>query len=240
MRKGLGVIGGLGPLATAYFYELLISMADARIDQEHPDVLIYSHPEIPDRTGFILGKGTADPVPELIKAGNLLVSAGFTTIAIPCVTAFAFYDRFVGEIPAKILHPIDETARYLSARGVKTAGIMATDGTLKSGIFAARLAEYGIASVFPNTDGQEKVMSVIYNNVKAGKPVDLTDFGYAAGQLRARGAEVVILGCTELSIAKRSCDLGGRYIDVLDVLSKASLEVCGYPVKEKYRELITP
>ncbi len=239
MKKGLGVIGGLGPLATAYFYELLISMADAKIDQEHPDILIYSHPEIPDRTSFILKKGADDPVPELIKAGNLLVTAGFTTIAIPCVTAFAFYDRFVKEIPATILHPIDEMARCLVTRGVKIAGIMATDGTLKSGVFATRLAEYGIRSVLPNTDGQEKVMSVIYNNVKAGMPVDLTDFEYAAGQLRAKGAEVIILGCTELSIAKRNGTLGGGYIDVLDVLAKASLDVCGYSVKKKYQELIT-
>jgi aspartate racemase len=105
----LGVIGGLGPIATAYFYELVIQMTSAKVDQEHIEMLIFSKPSIPDRTEYILGKSKENPVHPMIDIGKLLVGMGADHIAIPCITAHYFHDILSEGIGAPIIHIIKET-----------------------------------------------------------------------------------------------------------------------------------
>lgn len=235
----LGVIGGLGPIATAYFYELIIQMTDAHRDQDHLEILIYSRPSIPDRTGYILGQITESPLPPLIATGQTLARLAVDYIAVPCITAHYFYPQLAAALPVPVIHIIEETVRYLQAQGVRRVGLLATDGTLASGLFQTALEAAGLTVCVPDEKHQRDVMHVIYQNVKAGCPVELERFLAAAGQLKKQGAEVIILGCTELSLIKRDYPIGAGYLDAMEVLAMRSIELCGGPLKSGCHQLIS-
>lgn len=237
--KRLGVIGGLGPLATAYFYELVTKMTEVERDQDHIEILLHSKPSIPDRTGFIIGKSPDSPLPEMIRIGQELAAAGADWIAIPCITAHYFHRELTGQIPIPILHLVEEVASYLARRGKHRVGIMATDGTVQSGLFQRELVRQGMEAVVPEPGFQPDVMHLIYEDIKLGRPAELGRFARVSGHLRERGAEVTVLGCTELSLIKRDCPIGAGFLDALDVLAVRAVEVCGGKVKEEYRELVT-
>ena len=240
MYKKLGVIGGLGPLATAYFYELVTEFTQIETEQEHLEIILYSRPSIPDRTAYILDHRNPSPLPGIITAGKDLCAIGAEVIALPCVTAHYFYGDYEKEIPAEVIHMPRETAAELKAAGIRTAGIMATDGTVRSGVLEKALTEAGIASVLPDPERQKDVMDLIYGYVKQGKPLDdaaMERFFAVSKELRSKGAEVIILGCTELSLFKRM-PIGGGYIDVLEVLAKRSIERCGGELRGNYKDLL--
>lgn len=234
----LGIIGGLGPMATAYFMQLVIQMTQAQTDQEHIEMIIYNCPSIPDRTRYIIGESDENPVEPMIAIGKKLVEAGAGTIAIPCITAHYFHDEMEHAIGVPILHGIAETAEYLVQRGCTRVGVMATDGTVKSGLFSKEFEKKGITCDYPSAEGQAAVMELIYQDVKAGKPVDMDKFRSVARELFDRGAEVILLGCTELSLIKRDNRLGEGFLDVMEVLAKCSVERYGI-LKPEYTELIT-
>ena len=232
-EPALGVIGGMGPMASAYFMELVTDMTEASCDQEHLSMYIASCPSVPDRTAFILGESEDDPVPGMIDMGLFLQSRGVSCIAIPCMTAHYFHDRLQESLRVQVIDAIEETAGLLFDAGVRKAGVMATDGSVKSGIFYERLKKKGIEYITPDEAGQKKVMSLIYDDVKTGRKADLNAFFEVSDSLFKEGAEAVILGCTELSVIKRDNDLGRGFIDCMEVLSKVSLETCGKPVKKE-------
>lgn len=234
--KRLGIIGGLGPMATAYFLQLIVEMTDAKTDQEHIEIVLHSKPQIPDRTGFILGKSTENPMPQLLEVGKSLVLQGAEVIAIPCITAHFFQRQLEAEIACPILHAIEEAARYLRAAGISKAGVMATDGTIASQLFQDIFAQYEIACVIPEPEGQKKVMHLIYENVKAGQPIEMDLFNAVQAELSEKGAEVILLGCTELSMIKRDCEIGDGFLDVMEVLARQAVLACG-KLKEEYRSL---
>lgn len=234
----LGIIGGLGPMATAYFMELVTKMTQADTDQEHIDMIIYSRPSTPDRTKYILGESKESPLPAMIETGKALVEQHATRIAIPCITAHYFHDELEKAIRVPIIHGIAETVQYLSKRGYRSAGIMATDGTVRTGLFTEELRKKNMTAVYPDGTGQAYVMDLIYRNVKAGKPVDMEKFQAVADELHRKGAEVILLGCTELSLIKRDYPLQAGFLDVMEVLAKCSVEACA-TLKEEYKELIT-
>lgn len=236
--KKLGIIGGLGPMATAYLMELIINMTQAETDQQHIESIIYNCPSIPDRTQFILKRSDQSPLPAMTEAGQRLAAQGVSQIAIPCITAHYFHKELEEAIGLPIIHAISETANYLAARNCKTVGIMATDGTVETGLFSAEFERYGIQCVYPTASNQAYVMDLIYKEVKAGKPVDMEKFQQVSQSLFAAGAETIILGCTELSLIKRDHRLPAGYLDVLDVLAKCCVERCGQ-LKETCQELIT-
>lgn len=229
----------MGPIATAYFYELMIKMTDARIDQEHIEMLIFSKPSIPDRTQYILGKSSKNPLPDMIEIGKQLAGIGADHIAIPCITAHYFHDMLTQGIPAPIINVVSETALHLKDHNIRCAGIMATEGTIHSGLFQQELEKVGIEAVIPGEKQQEDITHLIYRNVKANQPVEIEKFHAAAGELQKNGAEVIILGCTELSLIKRDYDIGPGYIDAMEVLAKRSIELCQAKLKDEYRSLIT-
>ncbi len=237
MRK-LGVIGGLGPMATAYFQQLVIQMSDARTDQEHIETLVHSKPQVPDRTRYILGQSGDNPMPHMAQMGRGLVCQGAEVIAIPCITAHFFQQQLEEAIGVPILNAIEETGLYLREAGITRAGILATDGTIESGLFQKTLCRYGIDSIVPQPDGQRQVMRLIYDDIKSGNPVELPVFEAVAGQLLESGAQVVLLGCTELSLVKRDCALGAGFLDVMEVLARKAVLACGR-LKKEYEQLIT-
>lgn len=235
----LGVIGGLGPMATAYYLELVVRMTDAKRDQDHPEIMVMDIPTIPDRTAYILGKSEEDPVGPMVQLGKQLKSLGATVLATPCVTAHYFHEALQQGSGLPVIHVIQKTAQLLKSEGVGCVGLMATDGTVQSGIFQKELEAAGVSVVLPDEQGQRGVMTIIYDQVKAGIPADLQLFHGICGQLRRQGAQVVILGCTELSLLKKQADLGDGILDVLDVLAKESVIACGKPVKPEYQKLFT-
>lgn len=236
MRKKLGVIGGMGPLATALFMELVIEMTDARQDKEHICMDIVNTPTIPDRTDYILGKSTDCPVEGILSVKKELEYRGADVLAMPCNTAFYFYEDLVKEgLP--IIHPIEETAICLKDAGIKNAGILATDGTIQTKLFQEGLKEYGIETVIPDEVHQKLVMSMIYDDVKAGKPIDSDKMQAVEEYLKSKGAQVLILGCTELSVAKRNGLAGPGYLDTLEVMARKAVSECGV-LKAQYEKLI--
>ena len=235
----LGVIGGLGPIATAHFLELVINMTDAKTDQEHLDMIIYNTPSIPDRTAHILDNSAPDPLPGMLRVGQALAAQGAGYIAIPCMTAHYFFDRLEAGISAPLINSIRETAKHLKANGIEKVGIMATDGTIQSGIFHRELEAMGLTPIVPNEEQQENVMHLIFRNVKAGTPAEMDRFFAAADDLRRHGAQAIILGCTELSLIKRDYPIGAGFLDAMEVLAQQSVVLCGKPLKEAYRCLIT-
>lgn len=236
--KTLGIIGGLGPMATAYFMEVIISMTQAGNDSEHIPMLVYNYPGIPDRTQFILGNCDRSPYPDLVKIGSILKEY-CDCIALPCVTAHYFHERLQSELGIHVFNMPEETAECLKAAGVTCAGLMATDGTIAGGCFKKALDDKGIEMVVPKENSQKKIMSIIYDGVKAGGYIDIDSFNETALELRENGAQVIILGCTELSILKGRHNIGAGYIDVLEAAAAAIINECGAVLKPEYRELIS-
>lgn len=235
----LGVIGGLGPAATAYFMELVIKMTDAKWDYEHLEMIIYNCPSVPDRTEYILGKCKDSPVIPIINIGKKLEEQKVDYIAIPCITAHYFYEALIKEIKVPIINIVRETALHLKENGVKTVGITATDGTIASELFQRELVNMGMNFVLPSKNAQQDVMDLIYKNIKAGQPVEMDKFFRVSNELKGNGAEVIILGCTELSIIKRDYSIGAGYIDAMEVLAKQSILSCNGLLKKEYKTLIT-
>jgi aspartate racemase len=233
----LGIIGGMGPAASAYFQQLLVQMTDVRTDQEHLPSILLNIPNIPDRTAFILGRSKESPTPVLREAAQTLEALGAHCIAITCVTSHCFYDEVAGAVNIPILHAVWETANYLRERGIRKVGILATTGTIQTGLFQQALDDAGIEWAVPDEKGQADVMHLIYQNVKASRPVELDRFERVSAAMREAGCAVSILGCTELSLIKRDYPVTGC-IDVLEVLARAAILRCGKPLDEDYMDLI--
>lgn len=235
----LGVIGGLGPLATANFLEQVAKMTRANREQDNIDMIVYNFPSIPDRTGYILGSNLRSPLPGLLWAGRELERQEVSAIAIPCVTAHFFYEDLSRELRKPIIHDIRETAAYLQGRGVGSVGILATEGTVMSGLFTQELLPLGIRPILPDATLQQDVTHLIYRNIKAGNPPEMDRFQKVTESLRRRGAEVIVLGCTELSVLARDRQLGPGFLDTTQILARESILRCGKQLKPEYENLIT-
>ena len=237
----LGVIGGLGPMATAYFMQLVTKMTNAKTDQEHLEMIVYSSPTIPDRTEYILGKSENSPLPRMIELGKKLKGQDVDCIAIPCITAHYFHKELVEGIGVDIIHGIRETAKLLKAAGVSRVGIMATDGTISSRIFQNEIENLGMEAIIPRQDMQQKVMSLIYDDVKQGNKPNIDSFFAIKDYfINEENAEAIVLGCTELSVIKRDFELGSGVLDAMEVLAKESVILCGKQLNPVYEELFTP
>lgn len=200
-KKSIGIIGGMGPLATADLFQKIILHTRAACDQDHLRVYIDSNTNIPDRTAALL-RGGADPTPELVSSARSLERQGADVLIIPCNTAHNFYDAVQSAVSVPVLHMIRLTAQALVERGVKTAGLLATDGTVQTGIYQRTFAGTGVELLVPEGEEQRAVMDMIYQGVKAGR----RDYDASAARrtmeaLTDRGAQTLILGCTELPLA---------------------------------------
>lgn len=222
-RKTIGIIGGMGPLATCDLFKKIIEKTNAANDQEYIRVCIDNNTNIPDRTAAIL-HGGADPVPEIVRSGVLLEGMGADVLIMPCNTAHYFYNKIVPFLHVPLLNMPEETAHRLKQQNVKTAGLLATDGTIKSRVYHNMLEKLGIKVVTPSPVHQKSVMDIIYKGVKAGrKDIDTTGFYAAMDELAANGAEKLILGCTELPVAFTMFNIDRPAIDATAVLAEAAV-----------------
>ncbi|MFF2178900.1 aspartate/glutamate racemase family protein [Lysinibacillus sp. NPDC058147] len=229
-KQTLGIIGGVGPLATMFIGEMIVRRTKAAKDQEHLHTIIDNDTNIPDRTAFILDNTKENPVPVIVADANKLASVGADVIAIPCNTAHTFYDEIVEGSPVPVLHMIRETAKRASDLGAERVGILATTGTLTSRMYQDALEEFGITPVVPDDVMKEKVMSIIYDYVKAGKDVSQEDWQPIEEAMLALNCDRIVLGCTELSIVNRDLKLSDKYIDSLIVLAERAILACGYEI----------
>ena len=229
----LGVIGGMGPQATNTFYQYIIDRTDARTDQEHLSVLIFSDCAMPDRTAAILGtQAQKDEVYErLLSDARMLERAGCTAIAVPCNTSHYFLDRVQEQISIPIVHMIRETARLLVSQGKKRPGILATDGTIRTGLYQREFAAFGIYAAAPRPATQKQVMSLIYDDIKAGKAGDPEKFAAFTKDLVEQGCDCAVLACTELSVFANQHHLSPFYVDAMAVLAQRSIELCHKPLR---------
>ena len=213
--KTIGIIGGMGPLATYDLAEKILNNTVADCDQGNVPVLIDCNTRIADRTAAILP-----------DKGDVLMMA--------CNTAHYFYDSICEDIDIPVLHMPRLTAGHLQSMGVKKAGVLATDGTCQSGVYGDALKEAGIEPVYPSEEKQKLIMSLIYDHVKAGI-MDFSDLDIDGiiAEMQGKGAEVLILGCTELPVA---FDIIGRTalptIDPTVVLARAAVSFAGAPLRE--------
>ena len=163
-KKIIGIIGGMGPLATVDLFEKITLHTKAQQDQDHLRVLIDSNTNIPDRTAALL-HGGEDPVPQLIASATSLEKMGAQVLVIPCNTAHNFYDAVAGAVEVPVLHMIRLTAQALQRQGITTAGLLATDGTVQTGIYQRTFAGTGIKILTPDPEGQKAIMDMTYQDV---------------------------------------------------------------------------
>lgn len=218
----LGVIGGMGPLATADFFRKLIDATPARNDDEHIPVLIHSVPQVPSRQAAILRAGPS-PLPALLAARDRVLAGGATVLVMPCNTAHYWYDGLIAGCNVPFIHIVDAVAELLPAEA-RELGIVATRATLQTRVFEQRLSRRGIALTAPDDLTYDRAVQPAIDAVKRGATRE-------GGQLLEpvvaaaldRGATAVVLACTELPIALDAIEspLRARCIDSTDALARA-------------------
>lgn len=225
MKSQLGVIGGMGPEATSYFYQQMIAHTKAISDQEHIDMVILSHAAIPDRTEAILSGDDKEVIRMLIADAITLEKLGVGHIAIPCNTSHYFYDQVQEQVKVPVIHMIRDSVKEAlkKASNVKKIGIMATDGTIQAGVYHRECEALDVIPVVPEEKGQRDVMSLIYDDIKSGSKGDTKKFNRVFEELITKGCDVVILACTELSVFKGHHEVSERCLDAMDVLIRESI-----------------
>ena len=234
MSYRLGVLGGMGPQATNTFYQYVIDRTEATCDQEHVNALILSDSEMPDRTAAILGSDVEKQAvfSRLLADAKLLEGAGCTAIAVPCNTSHYFLDEVQQNISIPIIHMIRETAKSLAKQGLRRPGILATDGTIQTGLYQKEFAAFGIEAVVPSPKAKKLVRSLIYDDIKAGRDGDPQKFAAIHRDLQAQGCDCGVLACTELSVFAAAHHLPPFYTDAMAVLAERSVEACHRPLRE--------
>lgn len=231
MERTVGVLGGMGPEATAIFYLRLVQATPARSDQEHLRVLILSNPKIPDRSRFLFDSGPS-PVPELIRSARELEKFGADFIAIPCNTVHYFYREIQQSVNVPVLNIIEETAeairRWFSTGerpgGGERVGILATEGSIRTELFQRALCARGLSFLLPEEAVQKSLQQCIYW-IKGGENRGPAREGIqeAIGHLEERGATALIYGCTELSVLETELSTQVPVFDTTRVLAEASV-----------------
>lgn len=222
----LGVLGGLGPMSTFYFCQLLTSHTHAQSDADHIDMIISSRATTPDRTAFILGHSKCDPLPIMIEEAHRLTAAGADLLVIPCNTAHYFYEGLQRACSIPIVNIIEETVKALHAAGIRRFGLLATEGTARSGAYARISASFGMECLLPTQAEQEILSAIIYDEVKQNRTPDPVRLEAVASALLARGCERLVLGCTELSLLKPHLQKQECYLDALEVLALRTILAC--------------
>lgn len=230
----VGVLGGMGPEATLAFYGNLIAATPATRDQDHLQVIINSNPRIPDRTAAVLGKGPS-PVPAMLAGIEALARAGAAFVVIPCVSAHIFIEEIRKDAALPVTSILDVVADAIAwhPKGIRSVGLVATEGTVRAGVFARRLAAGGIDVVCPSAADQDVVSAAIYD-VKAGatparRRAIADDLLSVSDRLVASSAQGLVLGCTEIPLVFPRASVGVPVFDSLKLLAEAAVAAAGLP-----------
>ncbi len=226
----IGILGGMGPAATADFYSKLVALTPGATDQDHPKVVIWADPTIPDRT-LALTENGPDPTPWLLRGAAVLTEAGAAMLAIPCNTAHAFLPAIASRLGVPVVHMIDEVARHISVYtpAITKVGLLATTGTVRAELYQQWLVTYGIDIVVPHSAIQNENVMPAIRAVKAGKHGGhiATALADAAQHLVEMGAQAVVAGCTEIPLSLAPEQAPCLLIDPAMVLAQALLDRVG-------------
>jgi aspartate racemase len=226
----LGVLGGMGPLASAQFMVRLTQLTRAARDQDHIPAVLWSDPRVPDRTAGRL-RGGADPLPWLLRGLEGLQRAGCKAIAIPCNTAHGWYDQMQNAAQVPILHIVDAAAAELRRSGViaGTIGVIGTQATLAMRLYQDRLSAQGWDCIVPDQEQMDRLVSPAIAKVKANRLADA--YGPLAAAVRGliqRGARLVVLGCTEIPLGIQAGPaLEVPLVDTIEALARAAIDWAG-------------
>ncbi len=233
MRNALGILGGMGPLASQLLYRRITEKTLAEKDQDHIDLILLSHATMPDRTEGILsgnGKAVRDL---LLEDCRSLESLGCKGIAVACNTAHYFVHRFEEQLDIPVISMIRESAAELAkAEPGGPIAILATDGTIRTGLYQEALEAKGVEYWVPDSRIQQDVMHLIYGCVKKGRPSDVDALKRVDKGLRAAGCAGALLACTELSVIGRERDLGAYYLDPMEVLADRAVIFMGKEIRK--------
>ncbi len=236
MKKTIGILGGMGPEATAYFYELIVTQTRAKTDQEHIKAIIYSNPEIPPRTDSILKKGPS-PTPLLVEGFQRLKDAGADFVVMPCVTAHYFCSEIKDQVDIPFISLLDEAVKWTKEKvpGLRRAGLVASSGTLESRLFHDVFGKAGIEIIHPEEVEQNQVMEAIFGpkGIKAGftSGFPKETLVNIVKILVARGADAIIAGCTEVPLVLKDLDIPVPLIEPLRIAARACIIEAGYELK---------
>ena len=224
----LGIFGGMGPEATADLYKQIIRLTPAKKDQDHIPTLIYSLPQVPERTASIRNRDTAI-ISFVVEGVTRLEKAGASFIAIPCNTVHYYYDQMQEAVSVPIIHMIRETVNKVRDQfpDAGSIGLLATSGTIESGLYEKELIQGGFKVIIPDKEVEEgKVMKAVFG-IKAGTDKSTSeDLLAGAGQhLIDKGAEVIILGCTEIPLAFNPSRVDVPVIDATRILADRSIQL---------------
>lgn len=233
-EKLLGILGGMGPWATAYFFMRVVESTAAERDQDHINMIILNHATLPDRTAAILSGNTEKFVADIIKDAQQLESMGAHHVAIPCNTTHYFYDRIQASVSVPIINMVQETIKHIikTIPGAKKVGILATSGTLHNKTYENECKKHRIVAVAPSEKGQRAVTNIIYEEIKKGAPGNIDALNGVIAELRAQECDAIILACTELSYFTKHCQLPAHCVDALEVLVRRSIEHSGKKCKK--------
>ena len=226
--KVLGVLGGMGPLASAQFMLRLTLLTTAAKDQDHIPAVLWSDPRIPDRGAAMRGEGE-DPFPWLMRGIVGLKQAGCGAIVIPCNTAHIWYDQMEAAAAIPMPHIVDAAATDLARLGVKPGviGVMGTETTLRTKLYQKRLSSLGWTCIEPTRAQMDRLVTPAISLVKANQVSDAYEpLAEAANSLADRGATAVVLGCTEIprGIQAGPADrLKVPVVDTIDALARAAI-----------------
>jgi aspartate racemase len=224
--KILGVLGGMGPLASAQFMVRLTLLTPATRDQDHIPTVLWSDPRVPDRTVGRLSGG-ADPLPWLLRGIEGLQQAGCAAIAIPCNTAHGWYDTMRDAARVPILHIVDAAAAELERLGIRRGriGVMGTQATLAMRLYQDRLGALGWDCIEPSDEEMSHLVSPAIALVKANRVVDAyAPLAEVVSSLSSRGAASVVLGCTEIPLGIQAGPrLESPIVDTIDALARAAI-----------------
>ncbi len=215
----VGILGGMGPLATVDFYRKVVRDTPASTDQEHFPVVIWADPSVPDRTQGLIGGGP-DPTPWLIYGAQRLEAMGADLIATPCNTAHAFLPRVRESVSIPILDMIVATVNHIChlSPAVAAVGVLASEGTVQARLYHRQLEEAGLRVLVPDQASQKAQVNASIRMVKAGNigPETRGLIAASARSLAHRGAELVIAACTEFPLI---LDEAGATVPVMDPTS---------------------
>jgi aspartate racemase len=225
-ERVLGVLGGMGPLASAQFMVRLTLLTPATRDQDHIPTVLWSDPRVPDRTVGTQA-GAADPLPWLLRGIEALKRAGCGAIAIPCNTAHGWYDAMRDAAAMPILHIVDAAASELRRMDVPrgTIGVMGTQATLAMRLYQDRLGALGWDCIVPTPAEMDRLVSPAIALVKANRIAEAyPPLAEAVRSLGARGAAAVVLGCTEIPLGIQAGGSPGvPMVDTIDALARAAI-----------------
>lgn len=243
-RKKLGVISGMGTRAGLLFIDKLINNIDAPTDQDFPEFVLHNNSQIPDRTLSII-YGEESPKNQLLRSIALMNTCDVDFIVSTCITSHHFLSQFNERITNNFINPIDLVVEEILENHyyIDKVGLLATTGTIKSGLFHRKFENTGIKLVTLNSEDQEtKFMKSIYmkGGLKSSQiaPEAYRLFGEAVDSLKEQKPDLIIGGCTEVQIGLQNLDLDFHYIDVIDVLVQAIIKEMNLKTKKKLTCLI--